>query len=54
MSPSDLSMMTIQNYAGEAVRSITIAGTKMEKTEKRKKEETKTIKVGGLKTVKRL
>ena len=35
------------NYAGEAVRSITIAGTKWRKEKKHKGEETKTIKVGA-------
>ena len=35
------------NYAGEAVRSITIAGTKWRKERKHKGEETKTIQVGG-------
>ena len=35
------------NYAGEAVRSITIAGTKWRKERKHKGEETKTIKVSG-------
>ena len=34
-------------YAGEAVRSITIAGTKWRKEKKHKGEETKTIKVGA-------
>ena len=35
------------NYAGEAVRSITIAGTTWRKERKHKGEETKTIKVSG-------
>ena len=39
------------NYAGEAVRSITIAGTKWRKERKHKGEETKTIKVGATKEV---
>ena len=39
------------NYAGEAVRSITIAGTKWRKEKKHKGEETKTIKVGASKEV---
>ena len=39
------------NYAGEAVRSITIAGTKWRKERKHKGEETKTIKVGASKEV---